>query len=109
LTQATLRVCTNFRFGLTSPSCGGCGGDRLVGALRQEIAKRGLAWAVAEARCLGYCSQGPNLKAHGGPLLHHCLPDTATAIIDRLLVEWHPDTGTGLAEPDEAAWPLPGL
>jgi len=107
--QATLLVCNNFRFGLTAPSCGGSGGDKLIAALRREIAGRGLAWAVAEAPCLGYCSQGPNLKARGGPMLHQCRPDSAAAIVDRLLAEWHPAATPDEADPDALEWPLPGL
>ena len=106
---ATLRVCNNFRFGLSSPSCALAGSVKLMAALRREIALRNLPWEVAPAPCLGYCALGPNLKARGGPLLHQCAPEAAASIIDRLQAEWRPDD-----DPDEEPLfdpegPIPGL
>jgi len=107
--KATLLVCNNFRFGLTTPSCAAAGSGALIAALRAELDRRRLPWEVVESFCMGYCGQGPNLKARGGPMLHGCKADQVADIVDRLLAEWTPgdDRGDG-TEPD-ALMPIPGL
>jgi (2Fe-2S) ferredoxin len=106
--ERTLLVCGTFRMNLTTPSCAAGGGLQLMDALRSELLARGLGWTVARSVCLGHCTIGPNLKARGGPLLHGCRPETAAAIIDRLLVEWPVEEEPAEVAADACDWPPPG-
>ncbi|MBI5166032.1 MAG: (2Fe-2S) ferredoxin domain-containing protein [Magnetospirillum sp.] len=85
-----LYVCRHLRWHMDA-SCANGGADLLVEALHRELAARGLDWAVIDSVCLGYCAMGPNIKARGGPLLHHCKASKAADIVDRLLRDWAPD------------------
>lgn len=106
--ERTLLVCGTFRMNLTTPSCAAGGGLQLMDALRGEVAARGLAWTVARSVCLGHCTIGPNLKARGGPMLHHCRPETAAAIVDRLLADWPAEDEPAEAVAAPCDWPAPG-
>lgn len=97
--MATIYVCTHHRFGVNA-SCGVAGSPALVEALRAEIALRRLDWVVATNTCMGHCTIGPNLKAvPGGPMLHHCTTDKASALLDQLMRDWHPDAPKSAAQP----------
>lgn len=64
----TLFVCTNRRFGAQG-SCGARDALALLAALEEA----GLPWEVRPSPCLGWCADGPNVKAApGGPMLHDC-------------------------------------
>ena len=100
-------VCGNFRAGFQA-SCAAAGGRELMESLQAEIEAQGLNWEVRRSPCLGYCGKGPNLKAHAGPLLHHCTPDSAASIIERLKSEWSLAAGAAPSRPGPPDWPPPG-
>ncbi len=105
--ERTLLVCGTFRMNLTSPSCAAGGSERLMQSLRDELAARSLPWTVGRSVCLGHCTIGPNIKARGGPMLHHCRAEDAAAIVARLVAEWQ----VADEEPATVAacdWPAPG-
>jgi hypothetical protein len=90
--RPVLRVCTNFRPGPYT-CCADGEAVALLAALRAEVARRGLACAVEPSRCMGYCGEGPNVKAApGGPLLHHCR--TPADVLDHLPPGWPPGDET---------------
>ena len=83
----TLFVCTHRRLG--AASCGSNGGEELCDSLAAEIAARDLDWRVQTVACLGRCSEGPNMRAApAGPFMKGCRPETAHAVVERLLAEW---------------------
>ncbi|MDP2654641.1 MAG: (2Fe-2S) ferredoxin domain-containing protein [Candidatus Omnitrophota bacterium] len=64
-------VCTNDRKG-EKPSCGDQQGEAIFTELRRIAKERGLhpRIRVAQAKCLGYCSQGCNVMAYPDNVWH---------------------------------------
>jgi (2Fe-2S) ferredoxin len=82
-----LTVCVNRRpeNGI-SVSCGPRGGEAILAALKDEIARRGVAIDLSTIQCLGLCQKGPNIRlAPGNNWFHGVRPGDAVAIVDATL------------------------
>ena len=82
-----LTVCINRRpeNGI-SVSCGPRGGDAILAALKDELARRGAAIELSTIPCLGLCQKGPNIRlAPGNNWFHGVRPQDAPAVVDATL------------------------
>lgn len=62
----TVLVCTNFRYGISAPSCSLRGGQDILSALKTAVQENGLPFEVKPSPCLGRCSFGPTIRLEGG-------------------------------------------
>jgi len=83
----TILVCTNHRYGITSPSCGLRGSEKTLSALTKAVQQRGMPFEVKKFVCMGHCSFGPTVRIQGGPIFHGATPDRLDALIEWLEAE----------------------
>lgn len=70
--KTTIIVCVNHRANPNQPSCGARGSQAVATAIEDEINQYQLNIQVERIYCLGFCSQGPNLRiAPEGRFIHH--------------------------------------
>lgn len=78
-------VCVNLRIGPMAVSCGGADSEAIADALEAGIRRRQINAKVERIRCLGLCSQGPNVRfVPGGSWFNQVAPGDAEAILDHL-------------------------
>lgn len=71
MSEYSIIICTNRRYGVNSASCAERGSLELADELERLLDEAGLAIPVLRIRCLGHCEQGPNLRiAPGGRFFH---------------------------------------
>ncbi len=80
--KKTVYVCINKRGGR---ACIGPKSRDVFRALHKRAKERGGEVEVERIVCMGYCSQGPNVKIHGGPFFHEVAPDDIDVILDEVL------------------------
>lgn len=78
--KKTVLVCINPRSG--GPACIGAASREVFRALHKRARERGGAVDVQRHVCMGYCSDGPNVKIVGGPFHHHVTVDDVDRILD---------------------------
>lgn len=76
-------VCINQRFGPNQPSCAGRGSNAIADAL--DAALQTSACEVTRIKCLGRCTEGPNVRiAPGGKFFRGASLDDIPSIIAEL-------------------------
>lgn len=81
-------VCTNKRFGVSSPSCFMRGSEKMLKLLKAELSQRGVDYPVEEFFCFGQCSFGPALRiSPGGEFFLGAKPDKVSEIADFVMEE----------------------
>ena len=71
MTEYSIIICINRRYGLSKPSCAGHGSLELADELERLLGEAKLEIPVKRIECLGDCEQGPNLRiAPGGRFFH---------------------------------------
>ena len=72
-------VCGNQRAGGA-----GCikNGKAILKALKTQAAERVVNIQIVKGSCLGYCSQGPNVKIHGGAVFNDVRLEDVAGILD---------------------------
>jgi len=74
-------VCVNYRWN-SQPSCAAAGSEAVAAAFEQAAAD-GRELAVERVRCLGHCSQGPNVKLlPQGRFLHRVRVEDVPEILE---------------------------
>lgn len=73
-------VCINPRSG--GPACIGERSREVFRALRKRAQENGGEVEIKRNTCMGYCSQGPNVKILGGPFFHDVTVDDVDRILD---------------------------
>ena len=76
-------ICINKRAG--GAACIGQGAIDALRALMSEAKDRGNKVKIKRNVCMGYCSQGPNVKILGGPFHHEVTVDDVDRILDLAL------------------------
>lgn len=79
--KKTVYVCINKRGGR---ACIGPKSREVFRALHKRARELGGAVEVERIVCMGYCSQGPNVKIHGGPFFHEVDPEDIDKIFDAM-------------------------
>lgn len=62
----TVLVCTNFRYGISAPSCSLRGGQDILSALQAAVHETDLPFEIKPSSCLGRCSFGPTIRLERG-------------------------------------------
>lgn len=78
----TIYVCTNLR--MSGSSCSGQGAKNVLKALQLQadrVAGEQVKVEVKISVCMGYCTEGPNVKVMGGKFYHHVKPEDADKIV----------------------------
>lgn len=84
--QVTLLICNNQRQDPAMPSCAGRdGGDVLRDAMLRAAREMGVAVTVELVPCMGFCSDGPNLRVLNGPYFHYVNAEQAEAVLMEIL------------------------
>lgn len=81
---ATVYVCTNLR--MSGNSCAGHKSKSVLKALQSRADERALAGGalvhVCPSVCMGYCTEGPNVKIIGGSFHHGVSIEDIDKILD---------------------------
>lgn len=78
--KKAILVCINPRSG--GPACIGEQSREVFRAFHKRAKERGGEVEVMRNVCMGYCSQGPNVKILGGPFHHEVTVDDVDRILD---------------------------
>lgn len=79
MTAKTLYVCINKKGG---KACIGPRSREVFRALHKRAKERGGLVLVERITCMGECSDGPNVKIHGGDVFNEVSLDDVEAILD---------------------------
>lgn len=74
-------ICINERVGANVSCAGRGGGAKLADALEKAAQDAGLELVIARGPCLGYCTDGPNIRIVGDRLFHNITEKSLPALI----------------------------
>jgi len=77
--KKTIYICINKKGG---QACIGPDSREVYRELLQRVKDRGDAVTIERMTCMGYCSEGPNVKIHGGPVFNAVGTDDVDRILD---------------------------
>lgn len=77
-----IHMCRNKRAG--GAGCIGVEATRVYEALVEQAAAREEDIEIVESTCIGYCSEGPNLKIYGGAVFNAVKVEDVPDILDTL-------------------------
>lgn len=77
--KKSVSICINKKGG---QACIGPKSREVFRALHKRARERGGEVAVERIQCMGYCSEGPNVKIYGGPVFNAVTLDDIDAILD---------------------------
>ncbi len=78
-TPKTVYICINKKGG---KACIGPRSREVFRALHKRARERGGEVTVERIQCMGYCSEGPNVKIHGGAVFNEVTLDDVERILD---------------------------
>jgi (2Fe-2S) ferredoxin len=84
-------ICTNRRYGGIKPSCAERGSEKLLAALRDQLAQRGLSVRLTASVCQNSCERGPTLRLLPGPEIHLAVTmEDLPGLVDRITTMCQP-------------------
>lgn len=85
MSEYSVIVCINRRYGPNAPSCAERGSEALADTLEQLLKEMKMEVEVKRIECLGQCERGPNLRiAPGGRFFSYLTAEDLPAVIIEL-------------------------